>query len=980
MTKNYKTGLSVFIFFIISVSASAQQNLFSRVNENLLKSAIGQRVIVPMKYNTFSLNVQKMSSFLSALPSDHIGIDHHDLPVLELPMPDGTLARFNVWESSIMEPGLQEKFPEIRTYTGQGIDDPVATLKMDYSPYFGFSAQVLSAKGSFYIDPYARGDINYYNSYYGSDYQRQTGFVCENPEQTLLENNYANAVVVAKCRGTQLYKYRLAIACTGEYAIAATGLPTPTVAQTLSRIVTTINRVDGVYETELSIHLTLVASEANVIFTNPATDPFTGNNSATTLINESQLVMTTYIGSSNYDIGHTFSTGGGGLATVGCVCSTLKARGITGSPNPVGDAYDIDYVAHEMGHQFGANHSFNSTMANCSGNWYSLSAYEVGSGTSIMGYAGICSNDNIQPHSDPFFHTISFDEISKYVEAGGASCRVISSTGNTLPVITAMNNNGAYIPRYTPFTLTGAATDANGDPLTYSWEEWDLGASTAWNAGTTSTTAPLFKSRVPSVSGSRTFPDMSVILAGYPVDPAAAMSGLRGETLPAVARAMKFRLTVRDNRAGGGGVVTGGSGCQSSFTGTYQINVVATSGPFAVTLPNGGESYTGGMPQTITWNVVGTTASPISCANVKISMSTDGGLTYPIILIASTPNDGSQLVTMPQVVSSSARIKIEAVGNIFFDISDANFSINAPTSCGDPTGLSNSSITTTSATIGWTTVGYANNYDVDYKATADSAWINIATATASTSVNLSGLNQSTSYDWRVRANCSIGASNYMMSQFTTATPPPPCPGPYDISTNGTITGAAQIPLNTNIMGKIDSKTDIDYYKFIITTGGTISVSLTTLPANFDLSLHNSTGTQLAISKNTGTANELINATVAAGTYYAKVLPNGNAFSTASCYTLKVVPGTASKPGGEENPITGPIVFPNPVIQTASVIVPGFEGNPDLIVYDMLGRLVLKKTTNSKSKMTDFSVLPAGMYMLKLMNNGVALGNVKFVKN
>ena len=334
------------------------------------------------------------------------------------------------------------------------------------------------------------------------------------------------------------------MACTGEYAVAATGLATPTVNDVLAKIVTSINRVNGVYETELSVHMNLVANEDAVIFTNSSTDPFSGNNNANALINESQTVIDANIGSANYDIGHAFSTGGGGLAECRCVFVLLqKARGITGSSNPTGDAYDIDYVAHEMGHQFGATHTFNSTTSNCGGgNRTASAAYEVGSGTTIMAYAGICGSDNIQPNSDPYFHSISFDQISTFLQAS-ASCAGITSIVNNLPQITAMNNNGASIPLGTPFTLSATATDVDGDPLTYDWEEWDLGSAGAWNSGANSTTAPLFKSRIPKTTGDRTFPDIAVIKAGYPSNPSPTMGGLKGETLPQTARTMKFRLT-----------------------------------------------------------------------------------------------------------------------------------------------------------------------------------------------------------------------------------------------------------------------------------------------------------------------------------------------------------------------------------------------------------------------------------------------------
>ncbi len=626
------------------------------------------RVTVPNNYSQRSVDFAALNGMLSSAPAE---ASRTQAPIVELPMPDGRMERFRLWESSIMEAPLQAKFPEIRTYAGQGVDDPAATVRLSVSPYTGLHAQVLSPRGNVFIDPYARGDRANIISYYRGDLQRSAPFLCEVPEDAGTGQR-----IEAACRGIQLYTYRLAVACTGEYAIAVGGT---TAAALHAAIVTTVNRVNGVYEKELAIRLVLVANNDLIEFRDPATDPFNGNNSAGTLIGESQTNITSIIGTANFDIGHTFSTGGGGLAGLGVVCNpTNKARGITGSGNPVGDAYDIDYVAHEIGHQFGGAHTFNSTTSSCNGNRSGSTAYEVGSGTTIQAYAGICGSDNIQPNSDPYFHPISFDQISNFVEAGGASCRQVTATGNTLPVITAMNNNGASIPLNTPFTLTGTATDADGDALTYSWEEFDLGPSTAWNAGNNNTSSPLFKSRVPKTTGSRTFPDIAVILANYPTNPAATMGGLKGETLPTTARTMNFRFTVRDNRAGGGGVVSGGSGCSPGMTGAFQITTVAGTGPFVVSAPNGGESYAGGSTQTVTWNVAGTAAAPINCTEVRLLLSTDGGLTYPTVLLASTANDGSEAVTIPAVASTTARVKVEAIGNVFFDISNANFTITAP--------------------------------------------------------------------------------------------------------------------------------------------------------------------------------------------------------------------------------------------------------------------------------------------------------------
>ena len=675
MNKIFTSVLLVSILLNLSLPSVAQNNFFADVNEKAIQTNNSKRVIIPQKFRTLSLDLGAIKAFLWSLPKEsQILYSRNNTPMLELPMPDGRTAKFHVWESTIQEPGLENRFPDIKTFAGQGIDDPFATIRFDYTTS-GFHAQVLTINGTYYIDPYAKGLLDNYISYFRTDLKKQNSFVCD-VEEIGNEIRRENSIE-ANCLGTNLRTYRLAVACTGEYA-QAPGVGAGTNASILhSAIVTTVNRVVGVYEKEVSIRMILVANNNAVEFLDASTDPFNGNDDANILIDESQTVIDLNIGTTNYDIGHTFSTGGGGVAQLNSPCGPSKARGITGSSSPTGDAYDIDYVAHEMGHQFGGNHS----MAGCGASPVNTK-YEPGSGTTIQAYAGICGNENLQPNSDPYFHAISFDEISNFVTIGnGSTCAVLTSTGNTLPIIAPLTNNGISIPVGTPFTLSGMATDANGDALTYSWEQWDFSGTATWNAGAAAppgNTVPLFKSRIPKNIGSRTFPDMAVILANYPSNPPAIMGGLKGETLSPVERAMKFRLTVRDNRAGGGGVVSAGSGgCQTAEI--FQVNVVGTS-RFTVTSPNGGESWEAGTSQTITWNVAGTDLVPFSIINVRISLSTDGGLTYPTIITNSTANDGTEVLTVPNSPSTTARVKIEAVGSIFFDISNANFSITVPTS------------------------------------------------------------------------------------------------------------------------------------------------------------------------------------------------------------------------------------------------------------------------------------------------------------
>ena len=293
-------------------------------------------------------------------------------------------------------------------------------------------------------------------------------------------------------------------------------------------------------------------------------------------------------------------------------------------------------------------------------------------------------------------------------------------------------------------------------------------------------------------------------------------------------------------------------------------------------------------------------------------------------------------------------------------------------SCDTPAGLTSSNITTSSATVSWTTVSGANNYDVDYKLTSSGVWTNAATATTATSANLGGLTAGTMYDWRVRANCGAGSSSYALAQFTT-TAVSTCPGTYDNVSNETFASAVQIPLNADVKGKITPKRDKDYYKFTITTGGTITITLTTLPANYNLTLYNGSQSQVAISQNSGTTSETINYTAAAGTYYVLVSGANNNISDANnCYTLNVTTGTASRTfitrkqmtdmNGSEKIVE---VYPNPVKSTLNINLSGYDGNSELRVYDILGRMVLQQAVPNGRTTLNIARLTTGVYMVKI---------------
>jgi hypothetical protein len=635
---------------------------------------------LPLAYRAFRLNPSALTQLLAQAPMEFTEAAQHQSVVMTLPMPDGALARFRIVESPVMEPELAAKVPHLKTYTGQGLDDPTAVARFDWTPA-GFHAIVLSANGTVYVDPY-QGDTNTYLTFYRHDISEEDlSFECQVSEmdaafiESRRESDQAtptnpSAPNIIPPNGAMLRTFRMAVAASGEYTNYFRQMgDTDDQAKNraLAGIMTTINRLNTYYERELAIRFVLIADELRIIYTDPNTDPY--NNRVEfeqTMVNQTNL--DNVIGTANYDIGHVFVADGAGGNAPGPVCiNGLKAHGVTGLRTPDSPRFAA-LLRHEVGHQCGSGHTYNGTAGPCAAARFEDFAYEPGSGSTIMAYFGLCDSQNLTGMEGDYFHVKSLENMIASVTR--RMCAVETPTGNRPPTVNAGAN--VTIPRRTPFTLTATANDPDGDALTYCWEEYDLGPASPPDSDADGQARPIFRSFQPTANPARTFPSLQYILNNANVPPANLDCGdgfrtncIAGEVLPSIGRTMNFQVTVRDNRAGGGGI----SSAQ------VQVVVDGNSGPLAVTQPNAAVTWAPGSQQMVTWNVANTNQAPVSCANVRILLSTDGGQTFPTTLAESVPNNGAATITVPNVATTTARIKVAAVGNIFFDISDANFTI-----------------------------------------------------------------------------------------------------------------------------------------------------------------------------------------------------------------------------------------------------------------------------------------------------------------
>jgi subtilisin-like proprotein convertase family protein len=650
-----KTLLLIAFSFCIHIGYSQTEKAWAKATaENVIPSKNTARMSFPKEFSLYQFSPETMRQALANAP-ERFGKQKSGV-VISLPNTAGAIENFEVFEASNFEPALQAQFPDIRSYVGRGITDKRAVLRMSVDPR-GIQTMVFRTdKRNEFMEPYSE-DGSIYAVFNSSRNKGSLPFTCSTQDVAVAHSPELLNAATQRTSSAELLTFRLAMSCNGEYTTYFGG----TVAGALAGINASLTRVNGVFEMDFAIHMNLIANTTAVIYTNASTDPYTTMGAWN---GQLQNTLTANIGEANYDIGHMFgATGGGGNAgCIGCVCvNGQKGSGITSPADgiPMGDNFDIDYVAHEMGHQFGGNHTFSNNVEGTGVN------VEPGSGSTIMGYAGITSQD-IAAHSDDYFVYASIKQVQDNMV--GKTCPIRTQLENTAPV---MNAGANYtIPKSTPFVLTGSGTDADGAALTYCWEQNDTATNqTGANsqASATKTGGPNWRSYDPVSNGTRYFPPLARVVINQLTS---VFGTIKTEAVSSVARTLNFTLTGRDNVLGVG----------LTNTDAMVVTVNATAGPFLVSAPNTNVSWEAGSNQTVTWNVAGTTANNVNAAYVDIFLSNDGGFTYPTLLASQVPNDGSETVTMPNTPGTTNRIMVKGNSHVFYDISNTNFAIPAPAS------------------------------------------------------------------------------------------------------------------------------------------------------------------------------------------------------------------------------------------------------------------------------------------------------------
>ncbi|WP_179339675.1 zinc-dependent metalloprotease [Winogradskyella ludwigii] len=663
-------SLLIFISVISqSVYAQKENPIWNEVTNLSSDLDTWKRSALPDSYITYQLDFDLLISKLANAPMRSEAKNVNGVFV-DLPL-NNKLQKFEVYDAPVLASDLQDRLSNVHSYIGRSVDNKNILIRFSVS-LKGFNAIILNDElGTQYIDSYTKNN-QYCILYFKKDLSSNEEIVCLNESEEAAHTSFDSSSSSATDRNVddgQLREFRLALACTQEYAtyhLFQLGLSSASDTVKKDAILNVMNdvmtRVNAVYENELSVTMTIVNDNSNVVFLQ---DSFLSNNDISELIDQSQTWIDIFLGSENYDIGHMLSTSGSGLAQLYSPCTNNKARAVSGglSSIPEGTVFE-NTMMHEMGHQFGAFHTYNSTS--CASAATSNSAYEPGGGTTIMSYAGICgSSSNIQSEADNYFHQNSIDQMWGNITNGNSTCGNQSSTGNTAPVA---NAGGNYtIPIGTPYRLAGVATDIDGlESLTYCWEEYDLGASVAAPNFLTST-GPIVRSFPPSSNSTRYIPKLEDYVSSV-------NSSTTWEKLVLINRDVNYSLLVRDNDISGGQVGL-------DF---MTVTVSDSSGAFTVSSQNTtGLSYTGSTIQTVTWNVGNTNVAPINSNIVNILLSTDGGLNFDTVLLSNTPNDGVEDITLPNVDAASCRFMVESADNIFYNLNTKNFAIEMNLSVDD---------------------------------------------------------------------------------------------------------------------------------------------------------------------------------------------------------------------------------------------------------------------------------------------------------
>ncbi len=657
------------LFFICSLGLTQAQDFWQVMEApNYAEGLQAERSAVPQ---AFQVGILDSKRFTKAL--NKAGVDLRDgdtnTSVISLLMADGSLESFYVWDSPSMHPNLAAKYPSIKSYRILSTTNALITGRITMTAQ-GLHASISTPQGVSYIDPFYADGGDLYFSYYTKDdvapddMPKAACGVDVTPDDI---GEFIESSSLQKAADIAYYKkYRFALACTGEW-----GQNFSSKEQVLATMVTAVDRINQSLENEASVFFELIENNDELIFMDPTSDPYVvtpsqedGVHPGRQVLGQNTGVINSVIGGNNYDVGHVFTRsctdGIAGVASLGSVCTSGgKGAGLScvGNANVV--SFMVNVTLHELGHQFGASHSWSNCSEGSNSNLSAGTAYEPGSGSTFMSYAGVCSQqNNVQGGSDDYFHIASMIQVYNVLEGGnGSLCGENIDFGNTKPEVTISYPNDLVIPIFTPFELTGEGFDAEGDPLTYCWEQHNKGPLSI--LGSPQGNAPAFRSYPPDESPTRVFPRMYKILNNITEN---------SEVLQTVGRDYTFYLTVRDNHAGGGSAAWDKMSFSSS----------GSAGPFYVIQPNNAEELVIGKPYTFMWDVAETNKAPVNCQGVDIILSANGGDDFDIVLAQNVPNDGEHDIVIPNHPTTEGRIKIKASENIFFDVSNFDFDIVAP--------------------------------------------------------------------------------------------------------------------------------------------------------------------------------------------------------------------------------------------------------------------------------------------------------------